>query len=83
VNTRLDLAYDVGYISKFMEKPTTDHLLAVKRVLRYIAGTDDLGCHYGRKEGAGELIGYSDSNLTGTWTHVRAPQESCSSWMAI
>jgi hypothetical protein len=30
VNTRPDLAYDVGYVSRFMEKPTTEHLLAVK-----------------------------------------------------
>jgi hypothetical protein len=65
VNTWPDLAYAIGYVSRFMEKPTTDHLLAVKRVLRYIAGTTDLGCQYGRKDGAGELIGYSDSDLAG------------------
>jgi hypothetical protein len=65
VNTRPDLVYVVGYVSRFMEKPTTDHLLAIKRVLRYIAGTTDLGCHYGRKDGAGELIGYIDSDLAG------------------
>ena len=37
LNTRPDLAYVVGYVSRFMERPTTEHLLAVKRVLRYIA----------------------------------------------
>lgn len=42
VNTRPDLAYSVGYVSRFMKKPTTEHLAAVKRVLRYIiAGTLD------------------------------------------
>jgi hypothetical protein len=56
VHTRLDLAYVVGYVSRFMEKPTTDHLLAMKRVLRYIVGTVDLVCHYGTKEGTSELI---------------------------
>jgi hypothetical protein len=44
------------YVSRFMEKPTTDHLLAMKRVLRYIVGTVDLVCHYGTKEGTSELI---------------------------
>jgi hypothetical protein len=39
VNTRPDLAYAVGYVSRFMENPTTEHLLAVKTVLRYIAWT--------------------------------------------
>jgi len=39
VNSRPDLAYSVGYISRFMEAPTTEHLAAVRRVLRYVAGT--------------------------------------------
>lgn len=33
VNTRPDLAYSVGYVSRFMENPTTEHLAAMKRVL--------------------------------------------------
>jgi hypothetical protein len=65
VNTRLNLAYAVGYVSRFMEKPTIEHLMVVKRVLRYIAGIVDLGCHYGRKKGAGGLVSYSDSDLAG------------------
>lgn len=39
VNSRPDLAYSVGYISRFTESPTTEHMTAVKGVLRYIAGT--------------------------------------------
>jgi hypothetical protein len=65
VNTRLNLAYAVGYVSRFMEKPTIEHLMVVKRVLRYIARIVDLGCHYGRKKGAGGLVSYSDSDLAG------------------
>jgi len=64
VNSRPDLAYSVGYISRFMENPTTEHMVAVKRVLRYVAGTLHFGCHYQRKKGA-HLIGYSDSDLAG------------------
>jgi hypothetical protein len=65
VNTRPDLAYAVGYISRFMEKPTMEHLLAVKRALRYVAGTIEYGCCYGRKKGGDVLIGYSDNDLSG------------------
>jgi hypothetical protein len=65
VNTRLDLAYPMGYVSRFMEKPTTEHLLAVKRVLRYIAGTMDIGCRYERRDGAAVLVGFSNNDLAG------------------
>jgi hypothetical protein len=64
VNSRPDLAYSVGYVSRFMEAPTTEHLAAVKRVLRYVAGTLQFGCCYRRKQEA-QLVGYSDSDLAG------------------
>lgn len=64
VNSRPDLAFSVGYISRFMENPTTEHMVAVKRVLRYIAGTLHYGCHYQRKKEA-QLTVYSDSDLAG------------------
>jgi hypothetical protein len=48
-----------------MEKPTTEHMAAVKRVLRYIAGTLDYGCYYTRKEKDAKLIGFSDSDHAG------------------
>jgi hypothetical protein len=62
VNTRPDIAFAVGYVSRIMEKPTTEHLVAVKRILRYIAGTVHLGCHYRRKERIVALLGYNDSD---------------------
>jgi hypothetical protein len=43
VNTRLDLPYSVGYVSRFMEKPHMDHLAVVKKILRYIAGSRNWG----------------------------------------
>lgn len=39
VNTRSDIACAVGFVSRFMQDPREDHLAAVKRILRYVAGT--------------------------------------------
>jgi hypothetical protein len=64
VNTRPDLSYSVGFISRFMENPTTEHLGAMKRVLRYVAGTLHFGCHYKREKDP-QLVGYTDSDLAG------------------
>ena len=38
-NSRPDIAYAVGIISRFMSEPRVSHLLAAKRVMRYIKGT--------------------------------------------
>jgi hypothetical protein len=43
VNTHPDLAFVVGYVSHFLEEPREDHLTAVKKILRYVAGT----CNWG------------------------------------
>ena len=63
-HTRPDITFAVGYVSRFMEAPTTAHLAAVKHLLRYIAGTRKYGCRYTKRNG-GKLIGYSDSDLAG------------------
>jgi hypothetical protein len=83
VNTRPDLSYDVGYVSRFMKKPTIEHLLAVKRVLRYIAGTIDYICHYGKKKGVDVLEAIVIVILQEMSTRARVPQEFFSFWMTI
>lgn len=50
VNTRLDLAFPVCMVSRTMQEPTTEHMTAVKQILRYIRGTFDLGCQHNRKD---------------------------------
>lgn len=66
VNTRPDIAFAVGYVSRFLENPREDHLTAVKHILRYLAGTKKWGLWFGRKKGQeGRLIGFSDSDFAG------------------
>jgi hypothetical protein len=67
VNTRSDLTYSVGYVSRFMEEPREEHLMAVKHILRYIASTKHWGVTYtpGEKGTWPYLIGFSDSDMAG------------------
>jgi hypothetical protein len=57
VHTRTDIA--------FMEFPTTEHLNAVKRILRYIMGTIDFGCHYRHGGKELRLLRYNDTDMGG------------------
>lgn len=61
VNTRPDIAFSVGMVSRFMESPNSEHWGAVKRIVRYVAGTTELGCKY-TKGAHSELLDYSDSD---------------------
>jgi hypothetical protein len=66
VNTRPDLAFAVGVVSRFMEAPSKDHWAAVKHILRYVKGTIKFGCKYGRGTNLKPfLIGFSNSDFAG------------------
>lgn len=65
VHTRPDIAYSVGIVSRYMEKPTKKHLDAVKRILRYVKGTIQHGLVYSNDSGNNVLTGFSDSDLGG------------------
>jgi hypothetical protein len=64
-HTRPDLAFSVVYVSRFMQRPTMEHQQAVKRIIRYIAGTLDHGLYYPRCAGEAHLVGYSNSDHAG------------------
>jgi hypothetical protein len=46
VNTRPDLAFSVGMVSRFMENPNAEHWSAIKRIFRFVDGTFQYGCKY-------------------------------------
>ncbi|CAI0431123.1 unnamed protein product [Linum tenue] len=57
--------YSVCLLSRFMESPTRQHMLAAKRILRYVKGSLEHGIWYRRGGEGGELIGYTDSDYAG------------------
>ena len=65
MNTRPDLTYSVSYLSRFMDKPSSEHLLAAKRIMRYLKGTKNFGLLYTRENRDLKITGYSDSDFAG------------------
>ncbi|XP_045791368.1 secreted RxLR effector protein 161-like [Trifolium pratense] len=65
-NTRPDIPYNVGIVSRYMERPKISHLSATKRILRYIKGTLDSGIVFQTSDGSNfDLVGYTDSDWCG------------------
>ena len=64
-HTRPDISFAVGMVSRFMEAPTTEHMSAVKHLLRYVAGTINYGCTYSMAAGGASLVGFSDADMAG------------------
>jgi hypothetical protein len=79
IHTRPDLTYAVGYVSRFLERPTEEHLQAVKKIIRYITGRCSTVCAMG---GGRERQGWwaiATVTSPATLTRGRAPQALCSS----
>nr|GEW52510.1 putative RNA-directed DNA polymerase [Tanacetum cinerariifolium] len=69
--TRPDVMFVVGQLCRYMETPTEQHMAAMKKVLRYIQGTKELGIFY-RKGGSDQLVAYSDSDYAGDHDNRRS-----------
>ena len=63
--TRPDIAAAVGVLSQYMSKPSKDHWMGVKRVLRYLKGTLNYGLKFSVHGEQTELNGYSDADWAG------------------
>ena len=61
---RLDIAYIVGMLGRYLSNPGKDHWIAAKRVMRYLQRTKDHMLTY-RKLDQLEIIGYFDSDFAG------------------
>lgn len=62
--TRPDIMYAVSLLSRYMSKPSQAHMMAAKRVLRYLQGTADFGIKY-KKGNDCKITGFTDSDYAG------------------
>lgn len=64
VNTRIDIAYAVGKVSRKVSQPTENDWKAVKRIFRYLKGKEKLGITYSYTRNEG-MIAYCDADFAG------------------
>lgn len=65
-STRPDILYGVGITNMFMESLHQSHLYAIKRILRYIKGTLDVGIFHFSTDKFG-LVGYTNNDWAGNY----------------
>ena len=56
--TRLDIAYAIGVVSRFMHQPQIHHMTVVMRILRYLKGTSSKGIRF-KKNDHLDLLAYT------------------------
>ena len=50
VHSKKDIILVVGIVARFLENSKDNHMMAVKRILRYLKGTKDYGLWYKRSD---------------------------------
>ena len=67
LNTRPDISFAVGELSRFVSNPGPKHYIALKRVFRYLKGTVDYGILFRRsvQSRKNTLVTYTDSDWAG------------------
>ncbi|KAJ0028636.1 hypothetical protein Pint_36096 [Pistacia integerrima] len=62
--TRPDISFSVNYVSQFMHTPTMTHLKMVRRILRYVKETIEMGLHFSSHSTL-DLFAFSDADWAG------------------
>lgn len=61
VHNKLDITLEIGIVARFFANPKENHMMAMKRLLRYLKGTKDYGLYY-KKNDKFELKLYIDAD---------------------
>jgi hypothetical protein len=74
--TRPDISFSVNKVSQFMHQPTELHWGAVKRILRYLAGSLASGLQFYRNSTT-QIHAYSDADWAGDVDDRRSTSGFC------
>ncbi|KAL0560845.1 hypothetical protein IC582_001259 [Cucumis melo] len=74
--SRPDIAYAVGICARYQADPRISHLEAVKRILKYVHGTNDFGMMYSY-DTTPTLVGYCDADWVGLADDRKSTSGGC------
>ena len=74
--SRPDIMFSVCLCARYQSNPKESHLNAVKRILRYLNGTQTLGLWYS-KDSQIDLLGYSDADFAGCKLDRKSTSGTC------
>ncbi|GAU32295.1 hypothetical protein TSUD_63120 [Trifolium subterraneum] len=74
--SRPDIVFAVGLCARFQPSPKESHLIAVKRIFRYLVGTPDVGLWY-KKGSHFDLQAYCDADYAGDKIERKSTSGAC------
>ena len=74
--SRPDIMFSVCMCARFQANPKETHVIAVKRILRYLKHTPSIGLWY-PKGAIFELVGYFDSDYAGYKVDRKSTSGGC------
>ena len=91
ISTRPDITHGLHHCASKMHAPTNRDMLAIDRILRYLAGTKDIGLVFGSRNG--DSVGDSRGRTTemmvdvcaygdADWANDKSDRKSISGWVA-
>lgn len=86
ISTRPDIAHAVHVLTKHMQQPLRRHEVAAERVMRYLAGTREMGLKFGRRGTQADtrtlyidVVAYADAD----WANDKSDRKSVTGWIAL
>ena len=76
IDNRLNIMYSVCLYARFQSYPRESHFSVVKRILKYLKGTMDIGLLYPKSDNF-ELIGFSDAHFASCKVERKNTSDTC------
>ena len=74
--SRLDISYNVGVCARYQANPKESHMIALKRIIKYVKTIANFGVWYS-KDTNDVLAGYSDGNWAGNADDRKSTSGGC------